>query len=78
MTRTLHLKICPTCGFTLAKKNGHIHNRQRYMCKYCSRQFNDSTEGVLTRASTEYLQARKRLEAQRPKSGETRGVGRSS
>jgi len=32
--------ICPDCGSTACKKNGHIHNgKQNHCCKICGRQF---------------------------------------
>ncbi|MEB3342694.1 NYN domain-containing protein [Okeania sp.] len=30
---------CPTCNSTSLRKNGRPHNRQRYLCKDCGRQF---------------------------------------
>lgn len=34
-----HPILCPKCGATEVRKNGHYKNKQRYVCKDCGKQF---------------------------------------
>jgi len=41
--------ICPHCQSENLKKNGHVHNSQRYVCLDCKKSFNSNTNTMFAR-----------------------------
>jgi len=61
-------EVCPQCGSTWYKKNGHIHTgKQNHRCKMCGRAFVRSPENFLIteeqRTLIERSNSRLRLQA---------------